>query len=167
MPARLDETVPACREALQELIRERVPLQWAASTGNQGIALMVSPKGAAMRRWRSWLFNRSMRLSRRRATAAMRLRLPCLKRNCRKPAPLSGSSPSAEGLFQKLTQNPRPHPEEAPKAPSRRASERKPAVPLRAQRSAVADAMGKRAPGEAPRIARRILRDAGFACSSG
>ena|GEM_PF-3563798 len=41
MPARLDETVPACREALQELIRERVPLQWAASTGNQGIALMV------------------------------------------------------------------------------------------------------------------------------
>jgi len=41
VPARLDETVPACREALQELIRERVPLQWAASTGNQGIALMV------------------------------------------------------------------------------------------------------------------------------
>ncbi|MDQ6870273.1 MAG: hypothetical protein M3178_18790 [Pseudomonadota bacterium] len=41
MPARLDETIPACREALQEFTRARVPLRWAASTGNQGVALML------------------------------------------------------------------------------------------------------------------------------
>jgi hypothetical protein len=35
---RLDEMVPAFREALQENIRERVPLDWAITTGDQGAA---------------------------------------------------------------------------------------------------------------------------------
>jgi hypothetical protein len=39
--ARLEQAVVAFRAALEELTRERVPLQWAASFGNQGIALML------------------------------------------------------------------------------------------------------------------------------
>jgi hypothetical protein len=39
--ARLEEAVAAYRNALQELTRERVPLQWAVCTGNQGEALML------------------------------------------------------------------------------------------------------------------------------
>jgi hypothetical protein len=39
--ARLEEAVAAFRDALKERIRERVPLQWATSTGNQGEALML------------------------------------------------------------------------------------------------------------------------------
>jgi len=39
--ARLEEAVAAYRAALQEFTRERVPLQWAASLGSQGVALMV------------------------------------------------------------------------------------------------------------------------------
>jgi hypothetical protein len=41
---RLDETVPAFREALQENIRERVPLDWAITTGDQGAALKLLAK---------------------------------------------------------------------------------------------------------------------------
>ena len=39
--ARLEEAVTAFRAALTEWTRERVPLDWAASLGNQAIALMV------------------------------------------------------------------------------------------------------------------------------
>ena len=39
--ARLEEAVAAYREALQERTRERVPLDWAMTTGNQGVALML------------------------------------------------------------------------------------------------------------------------------
>jgi hypothetical protein len=39
--ARLEEAVAAYRAALQERTRERIPLQWAASNGNQGIAMML------------------------------------------------------------------------------------------------------------------------------
>ena len=39
--ARLEEAVTAYRAALEEMTHERVPLQWAMSTGNQGIALML------------------------------------------------------------------------------------------------------------------------------
>jgi hypothetical protein len=134
VPARLDETVPACREALQELIRERVPLQWAAATGNQGVALMALAErrgGAEMAKLAVQQIDATFTASRDSGDAP--------------PARLPKGPPSAEGLFQKFTQNPRPHPEEAPKAPSRRASKGKPLVPLRAHRSAVADAMGKRA----------------------
>ena len=38
--ARLEEAVAACREALNEWTRERVPLQWAAALTNLGNALM-------------------------------------------------------------------------------------------------------------------------------
>ena len=38
--ARLEQAVAAFREASQEFTRERVPLYWAESTGNQGVALM-------------------------------------------------------------------------------------------------------------------------------
>ena len=38
--ARLRDAVAAYREALKEYTRERVPLDWAMSTGNQGVALM-------------------------------------------------------------------------------------------------------------------------------
>ena len=69
VPARLDEAVPACREALQELIRDR-----AAATGNQGVAFMLLAEGAAIPRWLKSRFRRS-RLSRQCATAAMRVRL--------------------------------------------------------------------------------------------
>jgi hypothetical protein len=113
VPARLDETVPACREALQELIRERVPLQRAASTGSQGIALVVLAErrgGAEMATLAVQQIDAALTASR---DSGMRLRLPCLQRNCRKPARLPKNSPSAEGLFQKFTQNPRPHPQEA------------------------------------------------------
>ncbi len=37
---RLEEAVAAYRAALEERTRERAPLQWAMSLGNQGIALM-------------------------------------------------------------------------------------------------------------------------------
>jgi hypothetical protein len=37
---RLKESVAAYRAALMELTREHVPLDWAASFGNQGFALM-------------------------------------------------------------------------------------------------------------------------------
>jgi hypothetical protein len=66
---RLDETVPAFREALQENIRERVPLDWAMTTGNQGAALKLLAKRQGERRW----FNR---YSRHCVTAAMRRPLP-------------------------------------------------------------------------------------------
>ena len=39
--AKLEEAVAAYRDALKENTRERVPLQWAISTGNQGEALML------------------------------------------------------------------------------------------------------------------------------
>jgi hypothetical protein len=38
---KLEEAVVAYREALKEQTRERVPLQWARSFGNEGIALML------------------------------------------------------------------------------------------------------------------------------
>jgi hypothetical protein len=37
----LEEAVSAYREALQENTRARVPLEWAKSTGSQGVALML------------------------------------------------------------------------------------------------------------------------------
>jgi hypothetical protein len=39
--AKLEEAVAAFREALQENTRARAPLDWAKSTGNQGVALML------------------------------------------------------------------------------------------------------------------------------
>jgi hypothetical protein len=39
--ARLEEAVAAYREALKEKTRERVPLDWARSTGNQGVTFML------------------------------------------------------------------------------------------------------------------------------
>jgi hypothetical protein len=42
--ARLDETVSAFREALRENTRERVPLEWAKVTGNQGDALLLAER---------------------------------------------------------------------------------------------------------------------------
>ncbi len=39
--ARLEEAVAAYRAALQENTREQVPLDWAESFGNQGVALML------------------------------------------------------------------------------------------------------------------------------
>jgi hypothetical protein len=39
--ARLEEAVTAYRAALEEWTRERVPLDWAMSTGNQGVVLML------------------------------------------------------------------------------------------------------------------------------
>jgi hypothetical protein len=39
--ARLEEAFAAYRDALKERTRERVPLQWDMSTGNQGVALTV------------------------------------------------------------------------------------------------------------------------------
>ena len=39
--ARLEEAVAAYRDALKERTRERVPLDWAMSFGNEGVALMV------------------------------------------------------------------------------------------------------------------------------
>jgi hypothetical protein len=39
--ARLEEAVTAYRAALEERIRARVPLDWAASAGNQGVTLRV------------------------------------------------------------------------------------------------------------------------------
>ena len=35
---------PSYREALQERTRARAPLQWAKSTGNQGVAMMLLAK---------------------------------------------------------------------------------------------------------------------------
>jgi hypothetical protein len=37
---KLEEAVTAYRAALEELTRERVPLDWAASLGNQGVVMM-------------------------------------------------------------------------------------------------------------------------------
>jgi hypothetical protein len=39
--ARLEEAVGAFRESLEERTRERVPLDWAATIGAQGAALML------------------------------------------------------------------------------------------------------------------------------
>jgi hypothetical protein len=39
--ARLEEAVAAYHDALQEFTRARVPLDWAKSTGNQGVALTL------------------------------------------------------------------------------------------------------------------------------
>src|SRR5258708_32411864 len=39
--AKLEEAVVAYREALKEQTRERVPLDWARSLGNQGVALIL------------------------------------------------------------------------------------------------------------------------------
>jgi hypothetical protein len=63
----------------------------------RGIGDTPSRNGAAMPRWRNWRLNRSRWPSRHRATVAMCIPLPSLKRNCRKPAPSPKSSPSAEG----------------------------------------------------------------------
>jgi hypothetical protein len=61
--ARLEEAVAAYRDALQELTRARVPLQWARTQNNLGNALLrlgVQEGGTAAR-------GRHRRLSRRRA----------------------------------------------------------------------------------------------------
>jgi tetratricopeptide (TPR) repeat protein len=92
----LEEAVSAFRYALQEWTRARVPLQWAKSTGNLGVAL-TSRSGGATRRRRSWRCSSSRRLTWQHTTAAMRLRPPNLKRNRGKPVPLPRCSPSAEG----------------------------------------------------------------------
>ena len=39
--AQLEEAISAYREALQERTRARLPLDWAKSTGNQGVTLML------------------------------------------------------------------------------------------------------------------------------
>jgi hypothetical protein len=39
--AKLEEAVVAYREALKEWTRERVPVDWASSFGQEGIALML------------------------------------------------------------------------------------------------------------------------------
>lgn len=39
--ARLEQAVAVYRDALKEYTRERVPLDWAISTGHQGVALML------------------------------------------------------------------------------------------------------------------------------
>jgi hypothetical protein len=39
--ARLEQAVAAYRAALEEYTRDRVPLDWAMSTGNQGVALVL------------------------------------------------------------------------------------------------------------------------------
>ena len=39
--ARLEEAVAAYGEALKERTREHVPLEWAMSTGHQGVALIL------------------------------------------------------------------------------------------------------------------------------
>jgi hypothetical protein len=39
--ARLEDAIAAHRAALEEYTRDRAPLQWAMSTGNQGIAFML------------------------------------------------------------------------------------------------------------------------------
>ena len=91
------EAVTAYRDALQERTRARAPLDWAMSTGNQGVALMLlAERRSDAKRWRNWRFSRSRRLSRQCATAAMRLRPPFMKRNYRKPARLPKNSPSAD-----------------------------------------------------------------------
>ena len=38
--ARLEDAIAAYSEALQEIARERAPIQWATATGSQGAALM-------------------------------------------------------------------------------------------------------------------------------
>jgi hypothetical protein len=38
---KLEEALAAYREALKERTRERVPLQWAMSFGNQGVVLLL------------------------------------------------------------------------------------------------------------------------------
>ncbi len=52
----------------------------------------------------------SRRLLRHRATAAMRILRPCLKRNCQKPGPLPKSSPSAEAYLKSSDRKPKPSP---------------------------------------------------------
>jgi hypothetical protein len=39
--ARLEEAIATYRAALEEQTRDRVPLDWAMSTGKQGVALML------------------------------------------------------------------------------------------------------------------------------
>jgi hypothetical protein len=46
---RLEEAVAAFRDALKERTRERVPLDWAMSFGNQGVALMFLAERAKNR----------------------------------------------------------------------------------------------------------------------
>ena len=85
----------------------KIPARACRSNGPRAPAIKGRPScclrnGAATRRWRSWWFSRSSRLSRRCATAAMRLPLPSLKRDCREPAPLPKNSPSAEGSTRRI-----------------------------------------------------------------
>ena len=47
--ARLEEAVAAYRAALEEWTRERVPLDWAMATGDQGVALEYWPSVPATR----------------------------------------------------------------------------------------------------------------------
>jgi hypothetical protein len=54
--ARLEEAVASFRDALKELTRERVPIQWAVSTGNQGVIL---PSARTTLRWRGPPYFRS------------------------------------------------------------------------------------------------------------
>jgi hypothetical protein len=39
--AQLEEAVAAFKSALEEYTRERIPLDWAATIGNQGIAIIM------------------------------------------------------------------------------------------------------------------------------
>jgi hypothetical protein len=150
------EAVAAYREALQELTRERVPLRWAMSTGNQGVALMLLAERRRDAEMAKLAVQQIEAAFTTRATAAMRLTLPSMKRNCRKPAPLPKSSPSSEVLSQKLPGNPSPHPEEARRAVSkgeRKEARERSGPPQRTQ--------WKRATGEKPEGLSRPSKNSG------
>jgi hypothetical protein len=68
--ARLLEAVAAFRAALEELTRERVPLDWAMSTGNRGVALRVLAEGATISPWPN---GRAPKLTAAFETCAMRI----------------------------------------------------------------------------------------------
>jgi hypothetical protein len=90
--ARLQEAVAAYRAALEERVRELVPLQWATSTGNQGVAMMVIANRTNDAALAEVAVRRLRRLTRRRNRTVKSGGRRIIKRNCRgsgdpRPAP--------------------------------------------------------------------------------
>ena len=82
---RLEQTVAAYREALKEFTQERVPLQWAMSTGNQGVAMMIIAKRKEDPVMAARHFSRSRQHWKSHAPADMRRMLLITKRACPRP----------------------------------------------------------------------------------
>ena len=96
----LEEAVAAYRAALEEYTPERVPLDWAGSFGNQGVAMMlIADRTDGRRACGDRGVGRSRPPMRRCATAATRLGRQASRRNYPRRRRSATGSRASEGRY--------------------------------------------------------------------